>query len=209
MEVQHIAEERGQGKAKEGDQEEDEKYIAISGAAKASGKQNTAFTIAASRSMAASCSKPMEARTGRSKQRYNENGERLISGVVPTNEDKTHVLLIQSTAGNEWIFPKGGWESDEECTDAAEREAWEEAGIICQIDHDLGYIADTRTAEQISEVAPKMLYRFYEATVTEEKSDWPEKHRRDRKWVSFADAAETLKSRPELVEALTCSSIKQ
>jgi diphosphoinositol-polyphosphate diphosphatase len=152
----------------------------------------------------------MEARTGRSKQRYSENGERLVAGVVPTNKEKTHVLLIQSTTGNKWILPKGGWESDEECIiEAAEREAWEEAGIICQIEDDLGQITDTRTAEQVSEVAPKALYRFYEATVTEERSDWPEKHKRDRKWVSYADAAEALKSRPELAEALKRSSIKR
>ncbi|KAI0470921.1 hypothetical protein GGR56DRAFT_658218 [Xylariaceae sp. FL0804] len=54
------------------------------------------------------------------------------------------ILLIQSTRRKGWILPKGGWESDEECTDAAKREAWEEAGIIIQIDYDLGDVADSR-----------------------------------------------------------------
>lgn len=132
-----------------------------------------------------------------------------MAGVVPTNKDKTYVLLIQSTRRNEWVLPKGGWESDEECTEAAEREAWEEAGIVCEIDYDLGNITETRTAKQISKDAPKALYRFYEATVTEEGNDWPEKHKRNRKWMTYADAAEALKSRPELAEALKRSTVKR
>merc|ERR1711900_50593 len=73
-----------------------------------------AFIMAASRSM--------ESRVGRTKQRYAETGERLVAGVVPLNSAKTHVLLIQSTRRAGWVLPKGGWESDESCTEAAQRE---------------------------------------------------------------------------------------
>lgn len=132
-----------------------------------------------------------------------------MAGIVPTNKDKTYVLLIQSTRRKEWVLPKGGWESDEDCEEAAQREAWEEAGITCNIEYDLGQIADTRTAKQISKDAPKAVYQFYEATVTEELSDWPEKHKRIRKWMTFVDATEALKSRPELAEALKRSTVKR
>jgi diphosphoinositol-polyphosphate diphosphatase len=128
---------------------------------------------------------------------------------VPTNKEKTRVLLIQSTRRVEWVLPKGGWETDEECTEAAEREAWEEAGIVCKIDYDLGEIKETRTPKQISKEAPRALYQFYEATVTKEESDWPEKHKRNRKWMSYSEAAEALKSRPELAEALKRSTVKR
>lgn len=104
-------------------------------------------------------------------------------------------------------MPKGGWESDEECTEAAEREAWEKAGIVCNIDWDLGQIAETRTAKQISKDTPKALYQFYEATVTKEETDWPERHKRNRKWFTYAEAAEALKPRPELAEALKRSTL--
>lgn len=128
---------------------------------------------------------------------------------MPTNKEKTRVLLIQSTRRVEWVLPKGGWETDEECTEAAEREAWEEAGIVCKIDYDLGEIKETRTPKQISKEAPRALYQFYEATVTKEESDWPEKHKRNRKWMSYSEAAEALKSRPELAEALKRSTVKR
>lgn len=104
-------------------------------------------------------------------------------------------------------MPKGGWELDETCLEAAQREAWEEAGIICHIDAELGEISETRTAKQISKDAPKALFKFYEATVTEERGEWPEKHKRLRKWFTFEEAREVLNSRLELREALERSSL--
>ncbi|ORY64381.1 NUDIX domain-containing protein [Pseudomassariella vexata] len=153
--------------------------------------------------------RPMESRTGRSKQRYNSKGERLVAGIVPLTADKTYVLLIQSTRRKGWVLPKGGWESDEECTEAAAREAWEEAGISIQIDYDLGDIAETRPPKKPSKDSTKSIYRFYEATVTKEETEWPEKHKRERQWFTYVQAKEALTSRPELLEALNRSTIKR
>ncbi|TAQ84763.1 hypothetical protein B7494_g6909 [Chlorociboria aeruginascens] len=144
----------------------------------------------------------MESRTGRNLQRYGDNGERLVAGVVPLNAEKTLVLLIQSTRRTGWVLPKGGWESDETCTEAAQREAWEEAGIICTVDYDLGAVTEARTPKQISKDAPAALYQFYQVTVTSEEADWPERHKRDRWWATYTEAKECLQSRPELLEAL-------
>lgn len=149
----------------------------------------------------------MESRTGRSKQRYNSKGERLVAGVVPLTEDRLYVLLIQSTRRKGWVLPKGGWESDEECTEAAEREAWEEAGIVIRIDYDLGEVVDQRPPKKLSKDAPKALYRFYEATVLSEENNWPEKHKRERQWFTFSQAKEALSDRPELVQALELSTM--
>jgi len=151
----------------------------------------------------------MESRTGRNNQRYGPEGERLVAGVVALNEAKTHVLLIESARRNGWVLPKGGWETDEECTEAAQREAWEEAGIQCTIDYDLGQITETRTAKQISKNAPKALYQFYQVTVTREEDEWPERYKRNRKWATYAEAREALRDRPELIQALDSSTIQR
>ncbi|KAF4634987.1 hypothetical protein G7Y89_g3114 [Cudoniella acicularis] len=140
---------------------------------------------------------------------YGTGGERLVAGVVPLNATKTHVLLIQSTRRTGWVLPKGGWESDESCTEAAQREAWEEAGIVLKIDYDLGQITETRTPKQISKDAPKALYQFYEATVTAEHAEWPEKHKRDRQWATYAEAEKVMAGRPELLEALKRSTLQR
>jgi len=141
---------------------------------------------------------------------YGENGERLVAGVVPLNEAKTHVLLIQSTKRSSgWVLPKGGWESDEDCTEAAQREAWEEAGIVCTVDYDLGQISEARTAKQIAKNAPKALYQFYQVTVTREEDDWPEKHKRHRWWATYSQAREALQHRSELLQALERCTIQR
>ncbi|KAK2607412.1 hypothetical protein N8I77_006085 [Diaporthe amygdali] len=153
-----------------------------------------------------SSSRSMESRTGRAKQRYNSKGERLVAGVVPLTADKRYVMMIQSTKRKGWVLPKGGWETDEECTQAAEREAWEEAGILVRIDYDLGDIVETRSLKSTKH---KSLYRFYEVTVVKEERDWPEVEKRERKWMTYLEAKEALKDRPELREALDRSTMKR
>jgi diphosphoinositol-polyphosphate diphosphatase len=135
----------------------------------------------------------------------------LVAGVVALTADKQYVLLIQSDRRKGWVLPKGGWETDEECTDAAQREAWEEAGITVQIDYDLGEITESRKPKSSSKSSKRetALYHFYEATVLSEEDDWPEKNKRSRKWMDFRDAWEELKDRPELQEALERSTMKR
>lgn len=115
--------------------------------------------------------------------------------------------MIRSTKRKGWVLPKGGWETDECCTDAASREAWEEAGIHITIEYDLGDIIETRAPKKGS--SQKCLYRFYEATVVKEAKDWPEVDTRERRWMNYADAMDALKDRPELAQALERSTMRR
>ena len=139
---------------------------------------------------------------------YGDGGERLVAGVVPLSSDKTKVLLIQSARRGGWVLPKGGWETDERTPqEAARREAWEEAGIECTVQRDLGKIPEMRPASQQSAAAPKALYQFYEVSVEREAAQWPEQAKRGRQWMSYQQAKAALITRPELLEALNRSSI--
>lgn len=139
---------------------------------------------------------------------FGPHGERLVAGVVPLSSDKKKVLLIQSTRRGGWVLPKGGWETDEgTAEEAACREAWEEAGIECKIQRDLGKIPDKRSPEQLTAHAPKAIFQFYEVSVEKEATQWPEKHKRGRQWMSYQEAKDALASRPELLDALNKSSI--
>ncbi|KAN0071238.1 hypothetical protein V8E54_010669 [Elaphomyces granulatus] len=152
----------------------------------------------------------MESRKGRTNQRYGAMGERLVAGVVPLSGDKTQVLMIQSAGPGGWVLPKGGWETDEETAQqAACREAWEEAGVICTVQKDLGTIPDMRPPALVTAQAPKASYHFFEAIVDREEAQWPEMHKRKRQWVTYAQAATALVNRPELLEALNRSSLKR
>ena len=134
----------------------------------------------------------------------------MVAGIVPLTSAKDQVLLIQSTRRGGWVLPKGGWETDEDTVEeAAKREAWEEAGVIVSITKDLGYIYDHRQPSEITAHAPKAKYQFFEAIVDEEKAEWPEKSKRGRKWMTYVEAKESLKNRPELTEALERSTLKK
>jgi diphosphoinositol-polyphosphate diphosphatase len=137
---------------------------------------------------------------------YNSKGERLVAGVVPLTADANYVLLIQSTRRKGWVLPKGGWETDETCQDAAAREAWEEAGISIQVDYDLGNFDEKRPHKTSKD---KSRYYFFQATVLSELEDWPEKHKRERQWFTYSQAVEALANRPELQEALSRSSMNR
>lgn len=138
---------------------------------------------------------------------YGDQGERLVAGVIPLSADKTKVLLIQSTRRAGWVLPKGGWETDESIHEAACREAWEEAGIECTVQKDLGKIPDKRSPGQLTPDAPKAMFHFFEVKVDKEANEWPEKHKRGRQWMSYQQAKQALAARPELGEALERSSI--
>ena len=70
-------------------------------------------------------------------------------------------------------------------------------------------ITDPRKPQEMSHHAPKAKYQFFEAAVDKEENEWPEKHKRGRRWMRYVEAKEALKNRPELGEALERCSIKR
>ncbi|KAL6001358.1 hypothetical protein ACLOJK_007092 [Asimina triloba] len=135
-------------------------------------------------------------RTGREMQRYTGDGRRLVVGCIPYRlvEDKLsedsideamEVLVITSQKGHGTLFPKGGWENDEEMEEAASREAWEEAGVCGDVQDILGRWS----------FMSKRYGTYYEGyvfplRVTELLDRWPEENVRGRRWVTVAEARE-------------------
>ena len=166
------------------------------------------------------------ARQGESKQRYStpkDNGKpkaRLVAGSVPFRGGrggKEVEFLLLSSAKHEgtWIFPKGGWETDESCAEAAERETFEEAGVVGDIEERKGK-QEEAGEDQKEEggggggggggdaLTPTPIYveAYKEGTrklhmfllrVELELEEFPEKHRK-RRWVSPAEAMLALQS---------------
>ncbi|XP_019053294.1 PREDICTED: nudix hydrolase 18, mitochondrial-like [Nelumbo nucifera] len=138
-------------------------------------------------------------RTGREFQRYDDEGRRQVVGCIPyrykTGKSPSHeamddsqdleVLLISSQKSHAMLFPKGGWEMDESMKEAAKRETMEEAGVEGNVESQLGkWFFKSKSHDAIYEG-----YMF--PLLVEKQLDiWPEKHVRQRKWMTVDEARE-------------------
>ncbi|KAL3835394.1 hypothetical protein ACJIZ3_010130 [Penstemon smallii] len=153
----------------------------------------------------------LPSRTGRLLQRYNQ-GFRQVVGCIPYRIRKTskfssihiedlEVLLISSQKSPRMMFPKGGWELDEDIELAAARETLEEAGVIGLLGDKLGeWIFKSKSQEKYHEGTMFSLF------VTEELDVWPEKDVRKRVWMSVNEARERCAHSwmKEALEAFVC-----
>ncbi|XP_014509408.1 nudix hydrolase 12, mitochondrial [Vigna radiata var. radiata] len=141
------------------------------------------------------------ARTGRQRQRYEDN-MRLVSGCIPyrmkkgkvdKNEDTQEmieVLMVSSPKRDDLVFPKGGWEDDETVTEAACREALEEAGvkgIVREIPLGRWDFRSKSSKDSCSQEGWCRGYMF-SLEVTEELEAWPEQKDHNRQWVNIKEA---------------------
>lgn len=93
-------------------------------------------------------------RQGRSTQRWVADPQlpnstiRLVTGCIPIVKGGK-VLFVSANKKPEWIFPKGGWESDESMQESAIRESFEEAGVIGNLGPKLSEVQyETRKARK-------------------------------------------------------------
>ncbi|CAI9755237.1 unnamed protein product [Fraxinus pennsylvanica] len=136
------------------------------------------------------------ARTGRDLQRYNR-GRRLVVGCIPYRykngnnggkDDELEVLVISSKKSQAMMFPKGGWELDESVEEAACRESLEEAGVVGNVENQLGtWLFKSNSRELYHEGL------MFPLLVTEQLDLWPEKSARLREWMTVAKAREVCK----------------
>ncbi|EGD76555.1 hypothetical protein PTSG_07670 [Salpingoeca rosetta] len=159
----------------------------------------TTTTTSATAKVLATCMFPDQppARVGRDNQRYECNGTRLVAGCVPyrTHTGTPEVMLITNHKKDKWIIPKGGWERDETETEAAAREAYEEAGVLgavgaCLVD-----------CEYMGKSGPQR-HRYFALQVSSMLDEWPEANFRTRKWVPIDQALDQCK-RAGMHEAIT------
>jgi len=131
------------------------------------------------------------ARTGRHLQRYDTIGYRQVVGCIPYRYRKTNksveleVLVISSQKGEGMLFPKGGWETDEDIKEAALRETFEEAGVRGVVEEKLGMWCYKSKRCDIMHNG----YMF-PLLVKKELDQWPEQDIRKRKWMKATEARE-------------------
>jgi CYTH domain-containing protein/ADP-ribose pyrophosphatase YjhB (NUDIX family) len=106
-------------------------------------------------------------------------------GILPYTfiDRRLHLLLITSSSGNRWIFPKGRQEPDMTPHEVALMEAVEEAGVLGTIRQDL------RTRCQM---ADGRFLQLYAMKISKLLKSWPEENVRRRRLFPFSDALEMI-----------------
>ncbi|GGF38370.1 NTP pyrophosphohydrolase [Aliidongia dinghuensis] len=118
----------------------------------------------------------------------------LESGVLAYRLDRRgepRVLVLTTAKTGRWGIPKGRVEPQFGFAENAAREAFEEAGV-------LGEVAPVasgcyRTMKRVHAVETMIEVWVYLMKVTEVLKEFPEKGRREVKWVSADEAAELLR----------------
>ncbi len=105
------------------------------------------------------------------------------------------VCLVTAKSGLRWVVPKGKIEPGQTARDAAQAEAWEEAGLLGAASaSSIGMYSYTKFQNEY-EVAVFLLH------VTTIRNKWPEHRHRERQWVT-PQAAANLIHEPQLRQIL-------
>jgi 8-oxo-dGTP pyrophosphatase MutT (NUDIX family) len=93
---------------------------------------------------------------------------------------------VQSKSGKRWVLPKGHIERGQTAAEAGLQEAWEEAGL-------LGALHQEPVGSYFHEKhGQKRHIVVFLMHVTEVSADWPESHRRPRRWVPPEEAIQRM-----------------
>jgi 8-oxo-dGTP pyrophosphatase MutT (NUDIX family) len=102
------------------------------------------------------------------------------------------ILLITSRDRGRWIIPKGWPIAGLTSSQAAAREAWEEAGIKGHVNADSmgAYRYDKRLKD---ETIRHCAAEVFAMEVVEQRHTWPEQHERRREWFGVEQAIERVR----------------
>ena len=112
------------------------------------------------------------------------------SGVIPyrVKNGTVEVLLITTRDRQAWVIPKGGISNGMSPPESAAKEAWEEAGVIGQVnDHEIG----TYKYRKKGNIYWVKIYLLPVETLIE---DYPEASQRERQWLDVTKAIRQIKT---------------
>jgi len=106
------------------------------------------------------------------------------AGAVPfvMREGSLQFALVSSRSRRGWVIPKGCIEPGESSAEAAEREAWEEAGVRGRLIPQIAGMYEYPRGRNLARV------QVYLLEVRQVVEEWPERRERDRRWADPLDA---------------------
>ncbi len=124
--------------------------------------------------------------------------ELIQSAALCLREGKAgrEVLMVTTLRTRRWILPKGWPMKGRTLAGAALQEAWEEAGVVGTVEPvPIGFFTYAKVRR--GGFALSCRVEVFRVHVSDLLRDWPERHKRRRKWFAVEQAAE-LVDEPEL-----------
>jgi 8-oxo-dGTP pyrophosphatase MutT (NUDIX family) len=114
------------------------------------------------------------------------------AGAIPYSivQGQVVFLLITSRRSGRWIFPKGELIPEMTPWALAAHEAFEEAGVMGEVDQTP--IGSYRTMKTLSIRRQPVVVDLYPLRVEQQLEDWPEKGQRHRHWAILPEAKRLL-----------------
>ncbi len=101
------------------------------------------------------------------------------------------VLLVTSRESRRWVIPKGWPMKGRKPYEAAQQEAYEEAGLIGHIGkRPLGFYLYEKRLKNRDSVLCQV--KVFPLEVRKQLNRWPEQHQRELRWFAPAEAAEAV-----------------
>jgi 8-oxo-dGTP pyrophosphatase MutT (NUDIX family) len=123
----------------------------------------------------------------------------LQSAAIPYRIDaagEIFVLLVRSRTRRRWIIPKGKIGSRMLASRSAEREAFEEAGVLGRLGREPVGTYRQETGSSIA-AGEKLLIQAWPLEVIDELPVWQEMHQRERSWFAIKEALSIVRD-PEI-----------
>lgn len=109
--------------------------------------------------------------------------------------DRLEILLVTSRTRKRWILPKGKIKPGMMANRSAEREAFEEAGVLGRIASEP--VGSYRQRDGIAVWGDTVVVQAYALKVANEIPKWREMHLRKRRWFTMKDAIKSVRD-PEI-----------
>jgi len=117
-----------------------------------------------------------------------KSGQQFAAVPLAQPGDQVWIMLLTSRGTGRWVLPKGWAEQDLTGPEVAAKEAFEEAGLMGEVQPDsLGTYRYLKEMPQAQAVPCQV--EVFAMWVDQQLDDWPERAQRVRQWFPLSEAA--------------------
>ena len=127
-------------------------------------------------------------RKRKARERKERSGRQCAALPLAVRDGETMVMLVTSRDTRRWVLPKGWAEPELASHEAAAKEAFEEAGLVGEVEPEpVGRYSYEKRLRGGRSVPCEV--RVFPLWVERQLEDWPERGQREARWFTLGQAA--------------------